>query len=171
MARITVKPPTTTPLKNRQDATKVKIATSNLFIFDEKNEASDYMADAVIEDIGGQEIINLTRNDLLNGQSISYGVVKNIADAAREFNPGSLIPMQGIDSEFFAEFPFSLGNYVPDVGDGINLAGENTGETAYVSPQTGEIVIDLIKLSKNQKIEVEFITYSEAITGTEYPLA
>lgn len=159
---VTVKP--SVPAKSDISASfNVKVATSNLFILDEKQEQSDFMADAIIEDIGGQEIINLTRNDLLTGEDVSYSILSNLAETSQRFNPNSLIKMQGVDSDFFNSFPYTLNNYSSQVGTGKDSTGALTGDVAYVDFETGEVVINVTNVARDQRVEVEFLVYEDLI--------
>jgi hypothetical protein len=158
---ITVKP--AIPKKGSSDISakqKVKVATSNLFITEQVIDKTDQMADAIIEDIGGQEIINISRNDLLNGQNVTYNVIENLESTQRQFNPNELIRLQSTSADFFDTFTLNLDTFTPNYGTG------NAGEIVYVDANTGEVIINTINLSNNLVLEVEFVSYSE-ISSTD----
>lgn len=158
---ITVKP--AIPKKKSGDISakqKVKVATSNLFITEQVIDKTDQMADAIIEDIGGQEIINITRNDLLNGQNVTYNVIENLESTQRQFNPNELIKLQSTSADFFDTFTLNIDNFTPNYGTG------NGGEIVYVDENSGEVIINTINLSNNLVLEVEFVSYSE-ISSTD----
>jgi hypothetical protein len=158
---ITVKP--AIPKKKSGDISakqKVKVATSNLFITEQVIDKTDQMADAIIEDIGGQEIINITRNDLLNGQNVTYNVIENLESTQRQFNPNELIKLQSTSADFFDTFTLNIDNFTPNYGTG------NGGEIVYVDENSGEVIVNTINLSNNLVLEVEFVSYSE-ISSTD----
>jgi hypothetical protein len=158
---ITVKP--AIPKKKSKDISakqKVKVATSNLFITEQVIDKTDQMADAIIEDIGGQEIINITRNDLLNGQNVTYNVIENLESTQRQFNPNELIKLQSTSADFFDTFTLNIDNFTPNYGTG------NGGEIVYVDENSGEVIVNTINLSNNLVLEVEFVSYSE-ISSTD----
>jgi hypothetical protein len=166
--KITVKP--AVPKKtDRQANVAVKVATSNLFVLEERTDKTDFIADAILEDIGGQELINITRTDILNGQNVTYNIVSNLASLEQKFNPNSMIAMQGTDQQHASLFSFMLGNYIPEFGTAIDVDGAYTGETVYVDVETGRVVVNTINVDNNLRVEVEFVTYSEDVTQT-YPL-
>ena len=152
--KITVKP--SVPKKPDISAKQtVKVATSNLFITDERIDKTDMMADAILEDIGGQEIINISRNDLLNGQNITYNVIENLASTQRQFNPNELVKLQSTSAEFFDSFTIDLNAFTPSYGTGTN------GDMVYVDPDTGNVIVNTINVNNNLVVEVEFISYSD----------
>jgi hypothetical protein len=158
---ITVKP--AIPKKGNADIAakqKVKVATSNLFITEQVIDKTDQMADAIIEDIGGQEIINISRNDLLNGQNVTYNVIENLESTQRQFNPNELIKLQSTSADFFDTFTLNLDNFTPNYGTG------DGGQIVYVNSSNGEVVVNTINLSNNLVLEVEFVSYSE-ISSTD----
>ena len=53
-----------------KSATPEKIALSNPILDPE------VMSDLLFENIGGQELINISRNDLVNGQDVAYSPIK-----------------------------------------------------------------------------------------------
>lgn len=159
---ITVKPKVPkVPKKDVSASKKIKVATSNLFITDERLDQTDLIADAILEDIGGQEIINISRNDLLNGQNVTYNVIENLASTQRQFNPNELVKLQATAAEYFDSFSLDLNTFTPNYGTGAD------GQTAYVDPDTGNIVINTINVSNNLVVEVEFVSYSE-LSATEF---
>lgn len=152
--KIVVKPHVP-PKKDRAAKQKVKVATSNLFIQDEITDKTDLMADAIIEDIGGQEIINISRTDLLNGQNITYNVIENLASTQREFNPNELIKLQSTEAEYFGAFGIDINNFIPEYGTGTN------GDIVYVDSETGNVVINTLNVSNDLVLEVEFVSHSD----------
>lgn len=156
---LTVKPKV--PKKSDKSAKqKVKIASSNLFITDQREDKTDFIADAIIEDIGGQEIINISRNDLLNGQNITYSVIENLASTQRSFNANELVKLQSTSEDFFNAFSLDINTFTPEYGTGED------GEIVYVDADTGQVIINTVNLSSNLVLEVEFVSYSE-ISSTD----
>lgn len=166
---LTVKPKV--PKKSDRSAKqKIKIASSNLFITDQRDDKTDFIADAIIEDIGGQEIINISRNDLLNGQNITYNVIENLASTQRKFNANELVKLQSTSEDYFESFSLDLNQFTPNYGTGFtrDVLGEAVpnGKIVYVDPDTGQVIVNTINLSDNLVLEVEFVSYSE-ISSTD----
>lgn len=155
MATKLVSKPKVPAKKDRSAAQKIKVATSNLFILDLPADNSDVMADAIIEDIGGQEIINIARTDLLNGQNVTYNVLQNLESTQRQFNANELVKLQQTDDEYFNSFLINLNDFLPNYGTGEN------GTTVFVDPDTGNLSINTVNVNNNLVLEVEFVSYSE----------
>jgi len=68
----------------------VKIATQELIdIIDDATPADqkiETMTNLLFEDIGGQEIISIIRNDIVNGQNITYQPIKNVTSLYYQYN-------------------------------------------------------------------------------------
>ncbi len=146
--------------KDRSAKQKIKVATSNLFISEQPIDKTETMSDAIIEDIGGQEIINISRTNLLNGQNFTYNVIENLASTQREFNANEIVKLQSTDAEFFGSFQLDLNNFIPEYGTGSN------GNILYVDPDTGDVIINTLNISNDLILEVEFVSYSD-ISSTE----
>lgn len=147
----------------------VKVATSNLFIFDLPADNTDVMADAILEDIGGQEIINISRTDLLNGQNVTYNVIENLASTQRKFDPNELIKLQQTEKDFFSSFYLDLNDFLPEYGTGKYTFGArnltDSGEVVYVDVDTGSVAINTVNLKNNLVLEVEFALH-DGISST-----
>lgn len=147
--------PKVPPKADRAASQTVKVASSNLFILEQPIDSTDVMADAIIEDIGGQEIINISRTDLLNGQNVIYNVIENLESTQRQFNANELIKLQQTDNQYFASFPINLNSFIPNYGTG------DGGKIVYIDDATGNIVINTLNISNNLVLEVTFVSYSD----------
>jgi len=56
----------------------IKIATPDIVQFDESAIPVDAMTNLLFENIGGQEILGVARNDIVNGQDVSYNLISNL---------------------------------------------------------------------------------------------
>lgn len=146
----------------------VKIATSNLFLVNENDISVELMSRIFFEEIGGQELINISRNDLLSGQEIEYGIIKNMASLSLDYNPNNLLRLQGTDAEYFSEFSFNLDRFVPEIGTGQNINEVLTGERVYVESATGNVIINTINVKSTQDVDIEFLTFEDVIDDTIY---
>lgn len=150
------------PKADRSAKTTVKVATSNLFITSQKIDQTDAMTDAIIEDIGGQELINISRTDLLNGQNITYNVIENLASTQRSFNPNELIKLQSTSTDYFNTFQLDINNFIPDVGTETDpITGDYLGGIVYVDSDTGNVIINSLNVYQDLVLEVEFVSYSD----------
>lgn len=163
MTSLTVKPPVP-PKADRQGSLTIKVATSNLYVEDIPINKTDYISEMILEDIGGQELINLTRTNILNGQNVSYNVISNLASIDQNFNPLNIISLQNTVEAYSKTFDIPLYPYIPEVGSAKLIDGTYIGDTVYVDSDTGKVVVNTINLDPRLRIQVEFTTYSSIIS-------
>jgi hypothetical protein len=127
----------------------VKTATLDIILFDDEATTVDTMADLIFENIGGQELINITRSDIVNGQKISYQPIKNLSSIQQRYNSNNLLSLQQTADKYFAGFSIKLEDKIPNKGNGIN------GENVYIEENTGDLIIEFININNDEQIEVQ----------------
>lgn len=140
----------------------VKPADPDIIQFDNDALPIEVIADLTFEQIGGQEIINVARNDLINGQNVIYRPIKNLQDIYVRYNSKNIIAMQGTFGQIFNNFPINLLDHVPEVGLGPD------GDYAYIDPQTGDIVINVVNIVQNEQVEIELVNTVTSFNDTIY---
>lgn len=149
----------------------IKVATPDLILLTDDVLAPEIMTDMIFEDIGGQEIINITRNDIVNGQNVVYQPIKNITSLYYQYNPQNILALQKTDRDYFKNFPILLYNKVPDCGTGYDLVdGQQVPncQNVYIDPNNGALIIDLINMKTGEEVEVQIITNIEDLHDTIY---
>jgi len=134
----------------------VKTATLDIILFDEESIPTDGMFDQIFENIGGQELISITRSDIVNGQKISYQPIKNLSAIQQRYNPNNILSLQQTADKFFAGFSIKLEDKVPQIGNGAN------GENVYLNA-TGDLIIEFININADEQIETQI-----SVSGTIY---
>ena len=134
----------------------VKTATLDIILFDEESVPTDGMFDQIFENIGGQELINITRSDIVNGQKISYQPIKNLSAIQQRYNPNNILSLQQTADKFFAGFSIKLEDKIPETGNGTN------GENIYLNA-TGDLIIELINVNPDEQVETQI-----SVSGTIY---
>ena len=140
----------------------VKIATPDLFIFKDEVVPIETMTDLIFEDIGGHELITISRNDIISGQNISYQPIKNLSNIYLQYNPQNIISLQETSDSFFKNYSIKLEDSIPDSGTGPN------GEIVYVDPDTGNLVINVTDLYPDEQVEVQILTGWSSFNDTIY---
>jgi hypothetical protein len=137
---------------------QVKSATPEIILFNDKDiqASAEVMVDLLFENIGGQELLSISRNDSVNGQDVLYSPIKNLNIIQQEFNPNNIIKLQNTSDNNFDNFPIKLNLKVPntvtvDLADNIYLDGD------------GNLVIELLEISEDEQVEVQITT-----SGTIY---
>ena len=138
----------------------VLTAPIDTIIYNEEATPVEIMADLLFENIGGQELINIARNDTVNGQTVIYQPIKNLAAIQQQYNPNNIVSLQATSDKYFQNYSIKFESKVPNVGNGPN------GEHVYIDPQTGDLVIDVINVQEGEQVQVE-ITSSGTIYKVE----
>ena len=135
----------------------VKTASIDTVLFDDETMPIDIMSDLIFEDIGGQELINIARNDIVNGQTISYQPIKNLSSLQQQYNPNNILSLQQTSDKYFANFSIKLDERIPTTGSGPN------GEYVYLEEATGDLIIELVNMPSSEQVDVEI-----TVDGTIY---
>lgn len=135
----------------------VKTAPIDTILFNDDAVPIEIMTDLIFENIGGQELISIARNDTVNGQKVIYQPIKNLTQIQQQYNPNNIVSLHATSNKYFQNFSIKLDEKVPDEGSGPS------GSYVYIDPITGELVIEAVNLQEDEQIEVEI-----TISGTIY---
>ena len=75
----------TTNTETRPDP--VKITTPDVMLYTISDLEVQAINDILFENIGGQELISISRNDILNGQEVSIQPIKNLIQPPKSRSP------------------------------------------------------------------------------------
>jgi hypothetical protein len=154
-------PTTAAPVAVQPPPPPVKTAPIDTVLFDDEGTPIEVMTDLIFENIGGHELINIARNDIVNGQQVSYQPIKNLSSIQQQYNPNNILSLQSTSDKYFANFSIKLENKIPQPGTGPN------GAHVYLDNNTGNMIIEAINLEIDEQIEVE-ITTSGTIYEAEF---
>jgi hypothetical protein len=149
--------PVSTPIATTVIVPAAKTAPIDTVLFDNSSVPIEVMTDLIFEDIGGQELINIARNDIINGQQISYSSIKNLASIQQQYNPNNIISLQSTSDKYFANFSIKLNEKIPNVGNGPS------GSNVYIDETTGDLIIETINTLSDEQVDIQI-----AISGTIY---
>jgi hypothetical protein len=141
----------------------VKISEPQYLTITESVDPSllEFLADLSFESLGGQELINISRHDLVNGQKTIYSLIKNLSSLRSQYNPLNIVALQGAADENFKSFAIRFEDYVLEFGLGPN------GEVIYID-ENGNIVINFINVPANQEVEVQLLKKGTELNDTIY---
>ena len=69
----------------------IKQAQPDIVIDPEIDTTGDYIVERFFEELGGQELINLSRHDLIDGINVVYNPIANLSRLRQRFNPNNII--------------------------------------------------------------------------------
>lgn len=147
------------PATSTNTDVSVQSATPQYVLLDPSSVSIDVMFDLVFEDIGGQEIINIARNDTVFTENLIYQPIKNSVLLTQQYNPNSLLSLQGVAGDYFKNFPISFSNKVPEIGTGDN------GEIVYFDSE-GNLVVNVINLEPDEQVEISILSAGEVFNDT-----
>jgi len=151
------------PIPNASTASEgVLAASKDIFVITDESLPIEIMTDLVFEDIGGQEIINISRSDIVSGQNVIYQPIKNLTLLNYQYNPQNIISLQNTLESYFKKFPIQLDKKIPTVGTGGN------NETAYIDSDTGNLIINVVNLEKDEQVEVQILNGGDIFNDTIY---
>lgn len=143
--------PTSTPTTL---GNSVKVATPDLIEFNNADIPIEFMTDLMFENIGGQEILSISRNDTVNGQKVLYSPIKNISQVSINYNPQNLFVITDTSSSYFNNYSINLQEKVPEVGS--NEAADQVSEIVYMDTN-GDIVVNVINMRTNDQVEINVV--------------
>jgi hypothetical protein len=144
--------PATTPPK---PLSGVKAARPDIIEAEEPVDVS-ILNNVVFQRLGGQELINIVRHDLISGQRIDYEPVRGISRSGFDFDPLTLVSLQGTSNIIFNNFSISLENKIPYTLDSpVELVDNN-------------VVVSVVNLEPDEQVEVQVITFGDLLDDTIY---
>jgi alpha-L-arabinofuranosidase len=122
------------------------------------------MSDLIFEDIGGQEIINIVRNDMINGQNVIYRPIRNLSDINSQYNSNNIIALENTSDSYFKNFPIKLETHVPLVGTGP----APDYPTVYLDDTNGNLIINVVNMASDEQVEVQIVVRGSLLNDTIY---
>lgn len=149
----------------------VKVATPEIMVenivLDSGAIADSLIQDLLFEDVGGQELLTISRHDLLIGQPVAYQPIKNIGEISLQYNSDNMIYMPEAFKNYFKNFNIVLSNNVPDVEDTASAPNVYNDINAQ-SQNFGSLILEFKNLGVNQQVEVQILTNGAFFDDTIY---
>lgn len=146
----------------QQGNSDVKPATPDIVLFNDDVVPIEIMTDLIFENIGGQELINIVRSELVNGQNVLYQPIKNLSNIYFQYNPQNILALQDIDSNYFKKFPINFNSKIPECGTGPECS------IVYIDSETGDLIINVVNLARDEQVEVSIISDGTVLDDTIY---
>jgi hypothetical protein len=137
----------------------VKVATPETYELYPTSPEKIVAAQIFLEMLGGNELIELSRHDLINGLNTRYQPIKDAQIIATQFNAFNIIPLQDTLPNYMDNFPIRLEERIPNFAE---------GESNVTIDANGIITIELINLKPDETVEVEILYQGEILNGTIY---
>jgi hypothetical protein len=130
----------------------IKAAPIDTVEFVDESLSAELLLDLLFEDVGGQELLTIARNDTVNGQDVVYQPFKNLGILQEIYNPTNLLKLQETSDKIFSNFTINLRDKIPKVGSGLN------GANYYLDLAAGDGIIEFINLKSDEQVEVQIVS-------------
>lgn len=146
----------------------VKIATPDIILFNEDPLPVDALSQLLFEDLAAQELVSISRSDLIEGKEISYNLISNLKALQESYNSENIFSLPENSKKYFRNFGIRFDIHVPETGTGPN------GERSYVSDANtpvankGDLVIDVTNMEINERVDIEILRRGRALGDTIY---
>lgn len=131
--------------------TGIKQAEPDIILDRSVDTSGDYIVERFFEQLGGTELINISRHDLIDGIDVVYNPIANLSSLRRRFNPNNIIAI-----DYLAESEFSRTS--------IDLISRGINEPYF--DDDGNLVVEIDIMRKEENIEVE-ISQSGTVSRIE----
>ena len=100
----------------------VKIATPDLLLpLKESSIPIDAMETLIFQDIGGEEILNMSRMDLVGEEQIENQNIQDLQKLYQDYNPTTILTVPDASDPYFNSFQISINNFEVDEYQITNL--------------------------------------------------
>ena len=137
----------------------VKIPSRDIFNLDNQTFDVAEIEEALFEDIGGTELINVLRHDTVDGIDIFYSIVPDLSQTTIEFDPSKLLTSVSVYDQYISQYNVRLSEKIPTtdyVDNNIFLPDSNIASNAYYSSQN-KLVIELDNVTNRDKVQIYFL--------------
>lgn len=124
-----------------QAPTGVKQATPDIVLFDDQSVDIEFLTNAFFEEFGGQELIRISRSDLIDGKQVSYTPIANLSRLNQKYNPNNVIAIAGFQENL---------KFYP-----IDLVLRGMNEPYF---EDGYLVVEVDIVKKDELIEIEIVS-------------
>lgn len=139
----------------------VKSATPEIILFDEDTVPIEIMTDLIFENIGGQEILSLTRHDIVSGDFIPNQLIKNVSILNQSYASRNILGVQSTSDKYFGNYSIKLENKIPLIASGPNNIN------IYIEDETGDLIVEVVNMLSDEEVEIQ-IGLGGTIYDTEF---
>lgn len=121
--------------------------------------SADALEQILFQQIGGHELVEISRRDTIDGQSPAYTLISNLSTITRELNPSLIIGAQ-------SPFRFDADRYQVNLDDKIpntEYLSNNSLTSFFYIDVNGDLVIHLDNLEQDEEIEIEMANSGKII--------
>ena len=119
----------------------IKQAQPDIVIDPEIDTSGDYIVERFFEELGGTELINLSRHDLIDGIDVVYNPIANLSSLRKRYNPNNIIALDVLSDNEFSKVS-------------IDLLSRGIKEPSFDNNGNLIIEVDIIRTEENIEAEI-----------------
>lgn len=119
----------------------IKQAQPDIVLEPGTDSSGDYILERFFEELGGTELINLSRHDLIDGINVVYNPIANLSSLRKRYNPNNIIAL-----DFLSDNEFSRVS--------IDFLSRGPREPYFDSDGNLIIEVDIIRSEENIEAEI-----------------
>lgn len=127
----------------------IKTAPIDTVEFVDEALSAELLLELLFEDVGGQELLTIARNDTVNGQDVAYQPFKNLGILQEIYSPTNLLKLQETSDKLFSNFTINLRDKIPKIGNGLY------GANYYLDLEAGDGIIEFVNLKSDEQVEIQ----------------
>lgn len=130
----------------------VKTATPDIITIDQETLPAELMTSLIFENIGGQELLSISRHDLISGSNLDYQSIKNLNEIYINHNSLNIIPMPDSSTVYSKNFPISWDSHI------IEEFSSADSSHIFIDSASKELQILVTNMKPGEQIEVEVLS-------------
>ena len=138
----------------------VKIPSRDIFNLDNQTFNTAEIEQVLFEEIGGTELINLTRHDTVDGLNVYYSIISDLSKINIEYDASFILTGVSSYERYSSQYPINLFEKIPTDSyidqNYFGLPDVNIGPNIYVSDDN-KVNIEFDALESDRIIQVYFM--------------
>ena len=135
-------PPPPPPPPGQKQTSQVKAANVNVINVNYAATPVEQMEKMFFQDVGGTEILSVTRHDTVGGEKVIYSEVDNLQDLKIQFNPLNILVSTNLNDLF--------SGYGIDIKEKVNDAGQTVQINA-----SGDMVVEVVGVAEDEYVQIQ----------------
>lgn len=140
----------------------VKVATPDIITIDQETLPAELMTSLIFENIGGQELLSISRHDLISGSNMDYQAIKNLRDVYLNNNPLNIIPMPDLSNNYAKNFPIVWESHIIEEFSSLDSTH------IYLDNAKKELNLLVTNMKPGEQVEVEILSSVTGYNATKF---
>jgi hypothetical protein len=140
----------------------IKVATPDIITIDQETLPAELMTSMIFENIGGQELLSISRHDLISGSNMDYQAIKNLRDVYLNNNPLNIIPMPDLSNNYAKNFPIVWESHIIEEFSSLDSTH------IYLDNAKKELNLLVTNMKPGEQVEVEILSSVTGYNATKF---